>query len=1784
MKSLKLRAGSHALLVFLLMGPFALFLACPAPPIPQAIDGNPDVSLDTSAAFTDTVGVTSILQFSLADHNSTDSLHIFVYDSSLQILPSEPTFRLVLPDKENLAFSHVFDSVGWYAITAHAYSGITLSDEKTWYIQIFPSKDRESPMVVITSPTRQDSFSTGSTSIQIAGTIVDNEGAKSLFYSLEGATNGIGSIPINELWSTEIGIDTGITQIIVSGCDSSGNCAGDTLVVTSRNGAGGMPEIAFARAQKTVAEAAGVCSIRVALTESLSDSVAVKYGVTSTGTAVLGTDFVLDSSNLWFAPGQTTRYLRIVILDDSDLQGDLFFEIILYEPSFSVTLGQPQKVTCRIVDDEQLSVYFPSSAVQTDESSGTVSIPVNLSRTPQSQVTLEVSVGTEITASENDYTLTQPLSLSFETGQAVREIQLPIVDDKIDEENEQVILKLRSPTAGLLIGADSLFTVTILDNDTSRLSIRPVMRTITESEGIVTLQAVLSHQFDRSFSVSYDLADECTAVPDSDFTLQGNGILSFSALDTVKNFTVSITDDDIKESDERISLVLRSATNGVKISSDSLATLTISDNESQTVSIVSSGLPIAENGSEAIIGLQLSSTPLEPVIIGYATIAEESNASSGSDYALDATGQISIPANGNSASLTIEILDDNIREVPESLKVAFWILGDEEIPFNGDSIATVVFQDNETLTAGFSIESKTVSESDGIDSVAIELSSPAAFPVHIRCLATSLGNAPTESYSFSTETVEFSPGDTLRRIGVALHDNSTRDGDRTLILALDSLVPALADLARDTLTLTIADDEELSVYFSEASSSWSESAQECSLLVELSTESAQAVSVVCSLGTEGTASAGEDFSLDGVTIVEFPAGMRRQWVYFTLVDDTVDENSEQFELHLGVSSSDLRVGTTAQHSVTIEDDDTAVPSFGDAEITVAENGSAVSVRVNLSCASVERKEFSVIAGLAGTADSSTDYTIDNSSTVVFEPGQILDSIMVTPLADGVDEPGSDTLVLELRTDGSSSVLDQMRIVITDSDAATEVYFSQLSSSISENDATGTKTVTIQLSTVSSQDITIQYQTTDGTATSPDDYPAVSSTVKIAAGEENATIQIPIVNDNLYETSETFSVSLSLPSQSPATLRSSASAHTITITNDDSEPVLSFDVGTPTEVNESDGIVTINLSLAPAGGADTHVRFRTLASTPSSSSATPGIDYETIDNTLTIPAGHTSASATITLTDDNLYERTEYIRLNLGYPTSGSMNASFEGGGTSLDHSLGLLSEESKPTVGFSALKDTVDEGSSYTASITLQGISAYPVQLTVSTTDGTAAAGTDFTAPAGPNNTLTIASGETSGTFTISTLHEDPGINERDKEFTLTMTASMPDDVTAGTMQQTVTVGDLDRLPSSVVPVRSSVATDSRKDGSCWYHAYDNLHTAIDQAAAAGKTEVWVARGTYTPTEKEGQVRIFFDATPYSTYTFRLEDGLAIYGGFVGTESEISERILNNSERSILSGGGPVIQCGIGNVLDGLHIKDGEDQVAGGILSKNPVVVRNCIFENNRATTDDGIGGGAIGLGATEGISEIENSVFFGNYGVNAIVRSISQTMRIVNCLFVENENGGSGTINSYENVTVVNCTFANNYTLNGSEIKQTEEISSNGSSRPDTVVNCIFQYYEGAVSMDWRILSVLNSTHGVLFEGNMLDSTRMTSFVSNDALGDISSNFLYTGYPPITFAASAGVTDVLGIDEILSTDDKYMIHTFFPDGDMPAGGVSRAFVPSEDIAGRSRPIGDWIEWGAYEQ
>ncbi|MCZ8103033.1 MAG: hypothetical protein O9972_34715, partial [Burkholderiales bacterium] len=165
--------------------------------------------------------------------------------------------------------------------------------------------------------------------------------------------------------------------------------------------------------------------------------------------------------------------------------------------------------------------------------------------------------------------------------------------------------------------------------------------------------------------------------------------------------------------------------------------------------------------------------------------------------------------------------------------------------------------------------------------------------------------------------------------------------------------------------------------------------------------------------------------------------------------------------------------------------------------------------------------------IGGTATNGTDYA-SIPTGVIFAANSATVTVIVDPTADTIVE-SNETVILTLATGTGYTVGTPNAATGTITDDDTSV-----TSQLSINDITVVEgkdnhaILTVTVDNPNPQPITFNYTTAPINATANVDYTSKTGTITIAANTATATISIPILNDNLNEPDEAFTVTLSNP--------------------------------------------------------------------------------------------------------------------------------------------------------------------------------------------------------------------------------------------------------------------------------------------------------------------------------------------------------------------------------------------------------------------------------------------------------------------------------------------------------------------------------------------------------------------------------------------------------------------------------------------------------------------------------
>ncbi len=213
------------------------------------------------------------------------------------------------------------------------------------------------------------------------------------------------------------------------------------------------------------------------------------------------------------------------------------------------------------------------------------------------------------------------------------------------------------------------------------------------------------------------------------------------------------------------------------------------------------------------------------------------------------------------------------------------------------------------------------------------------------------------------------------------------------------------------------------------------------------------------------------------------------------------------------------------------------------------------------------------------------------------------------------------------------------------------------------------TFTVTLSQMSSTPITVNYETSDGTAnsqyasaTAPDDYYAISQTqLWIPANTLSVPLNVNIKRDGLDEPDERLFVDLSSPSG--ATIADGRGV--LKILDDDDPPVISIGDSAGNEGTASNGSTTpfpFSLTLSAPSGKTISVDVYSV-----SYSAHVNDDYVNFSGTHVVFApGQTTATMTAQIKRDGVPEGTETFGARLLYASNVTLTANYEGTGTITD--------------------------------------------------------------------------------------------------------------------------------------------------------------------------------------------------------------------------------------------------------------------------------------------------------------------------------------------------------------------------------------------------------------------------------------------------------------------------------------------------------------------------------------
>jgi len=718
------------------------------------------------------------------------------------------------------------------------------------------------------------------------------------------------------------------------------------------------------------------------------------------------------------------------------------------------------------------------------------------------------------------------------------------------------------------------------------------------------------------------------------------------------------------------------------------------------------------------------------------------------------TGGSFLTGSATSVKVRLPIIDDTVKDAGETLGLK--VTGTE---VSTKDVASVVAKASigEAVT-GLTIEDVVINE--GANEFEVFFKRPSAKGVAALEYTVSNGEAKLGSDFAGTSSgkVVFAAGETVKSIKFSLSNDGIYEGAESFYINVSAA--SLDDLAfgeeawnDGRAKITIVDDgsgngaavdSRPSISIRDVSAN--ESDGELTFTIEKShTDTIRDTVVTYDLG--GLTARYTDGDYDyadlkpGSHEVVIKAGETSATVRVKLYDDKVFEGAEQFSINiLGATHASV---ADNQAIATIYDDGTVDgstsagtdsddrPVFSVEDITVNEAdgvaylkivktgvaavGSSVYYETVDGSALVDANDFTPVAlteVVFGADDTEKVITVDINDDDVFEGDEAF-TVALSGAEGAVINASKSSAVVTIKDDG------------TGSDNPTEGADDRPTftiNSVAVNEADGLIQFTVTLEGDTAKDATVNFEVLPGVdvdgvgAADKTDYAAtaasaLSGSLTFKANESKTqTITLGVINDDIYEESETFFVKLSSPVLAKVSVDNGVGTGEIRddgtggIETDNDLPVLTIQDVT---ISEGNGKLTFTVTREFGSTRDTLFDY---IITPGSATLDDFSVNSPLVGQLSIAAGDKGDTQTITvdIADDSLFEAPETINISILNPVDGSI----------LDgDAVGYIQDNDAPSGVFAIAPVFVNEASDYAAfyTVTPGGSSTYNLDLKVDT-------------------------------------------------------------------------------------------------------------------------------------------------------------------------------------------------------------------------------------------------------------------------------------------------------------------------------------------------------------------------------------------------------------------------------------------------------------------------------------
>ncbi|HEX8286252.1 MAG TPA: Calx-beta domain-containing protein [Pyrinomonadaceae bacterium] len=1133
-------------------------------------------------------------------------------------------------------------------------------------------------------------------------------------------------------------------------------------------------------------------TFNVTLSAASAQTVTVNYA-TADNSATQPADYAAASGTLTFNPGDTLKTVTVAVAGDTTDEANETFFVNLSTPA-NATVGDGQG-TGTINDDDGAPSLSVGDVTVTEGNASTTAATFTVTLLPASGQTVTVNYATaDGTATAlSDYTAVSN-SLTFTPGQTSKTVTVNVNGDTTGEAHENFFLNLSSPSNATISDNQGQATV---NNDDAALTIDDV----THAEGNAGQTAfeftvTLSHVSVNAVSVNYATSDgTATASPTPGDYTAASSTLNIPAGSTSGKFIVQVNGDTTYESNETFNVTLSGATGGATISDNAgVGNITSDDTTPPAFSI--SDVTLNEGNSGTVnfdFNVTLSAPSGLASSVSYATTSAGGTATEGNDYTAKSS-TLTFDPGQTSKTVTVPVNGDTIFENTETFFVNLSAPSGATVS-DAQGLGTIT-NDEASSVIEFPLANYVVNEGETFTFTVKRTGDLSAGGVTVNYQTAFGGTAtPDSDYTPVSGTLTFAPGETQKSFTLTTKLDSLDEPTEDVVLTLSSPFGATLG-ARDRVVLNIT-DVDTSPSFTINNTAVNEgntgSTVETEFTVTLSAASGIATSVhYATADVKATAASGDYVPTSGT--LNFAPGVTTQKFKVVVNGDNIFEDPESFRVNLSGATGGATVAPSDGVCIINNDEAVSAVRLSSATYTAGEAGGSVEitvVRTSGTAGGVTVHAFTQNGTAVTTQNGPNDY-VSTDVTLAFAEGETSKTFNVPLVNDTLDEP-DETFSVKLPTNSfklfgaapTPGAQDTATVTIVDNDEPPSFQFSAATYSVDENVLGGQIVIFVTRTGGTNGGVSVNYATSNGTATAGTDYTAASGTLTFGEGTAPLHFFVPITNDSSDETDETVNLTLSNPTGG-ATLGTQKTS-VLTIKDDEGEPSLSVANLNVTEGNAGTTNADVIVTLLPASGQTVTVNYSTAGGT-----ADVVNDYAPASGTLTFAPGETGKTIPLQIVGDTAVEPDESFHVNL----SGAANAFV----SKANAVVNILNDDNTPTLSFSQSNFFAEESAHFvTVTVTRIGDASVPVAADFASSDATATERKDYTAVSG---TLSFAAGETSKTFDV--LLTEDAFQEPNEDINLALSNPSGGAVLGVRPTATVAISANDNPPPAGNPIDDS--------------------------------------------------------------------------------------------------------------------------------------------------------------------------------------------------------------------------------------------------------------------------------------------------------------------------------------------------------------------------------------------